>query len=153
MKHLEYRKASLRHLTTCDWLLKSLDDTKPESNKILQNIYYLSGYIIETSLNYAFYSCINYTGEIEDHHLYNSKALKNHKFDIKINYIMTNGGDLSNLPFISTKYHNREVEKLFQNWSTDLRYCCNNQVNINKKLIENLIKEIKDINTTILRRF
>jgi|SRR5690606_4657959 len=155
MRHGEYKKAAMRHLSTCDILLKSIEATKTEEKqKIIYNIYYLSGYIIETSLNYAFFCLVNHKGEIETHPSYTSNGIKNHKFDSKIKFIKDNYGDLSGLPFISTSPQNGNLYKLYRNWSTDLRYYVStDKIIINEKIIENFIAEIKKFSTIILKRF
>ena len=70
MIYEDYRKAALKHLKTCEFMidnLKNIDtnDTLDNLSKIerknyiLRDIYYLCGYIIEGVVNYCIYKNIN----------------------------------------------------------------------------------------------
>jgi hypothetical protein len=69
-QYVDYKTAALRHLMTCEYLVECIrlpDNAshKPLSltyrEKLLKNIYYLSGYTIESIVNFAIYECINQT--------------------------------------------------------------------------------------------
>lgn len=69
-EYMDYKTAAQRHLMTCQYLVECLtlpDNTnhKPLSNTyksyLLKNIYYLSGYTIESIVNFAIYECVNDT--------------------------------------------------------------------------------------------
>lgn len=67
-EYKDYKTAAQRHLMTCQYMVECLtlpDNTlhKPLSSSyksyLLKNIYYLSGYTIESIINYAIYECVN----------------------------------------------------------------------------------------------
>jgi hypothetical protein len=69
-EYKDYKTAAQRHLMTCQYLVECLtlpDNThhKPLSSSyksyLLKNIYYLSGYTIESIINFAIYECVNDT--------------------------------------------------------------------------------------------
>lgn len=71
-EYKDYKTAAQRHLMTCQYMVECLtlpDNTlhKPLSSSyksyLLKNIYYLSGYTIESIINFAIYECVNDTKE------------------------------------------------------------------------------------------
>ena len=67
-EYKDYKTAAQRHLMTCQYMVECLtlpDNTlhKPLSSSyksyLLKSIYYLSGYTIESIINYAIYECVN----------------------------------------------------------------------------------------------
>lgn len=67
-EYRDYKTAAQRHLMTCQYLVECLTlpdyaDYKPLSSSyklyLLKNIYYLSGYTIESIINFAIYECVN----------------------------------------------------------------------------------------------
>lgn len=69
-EYKDYKTAAQRHLMTCQYMVECLtlpDNTlhKPLSSSyksyLLKNIYYLSGYTIESIINFAIYECVNDT--------------------------------------------------------------------------------------------
>ncbi|MFC0320224.1 hypothetical protein [Olivibacter oleidegradans] len=156
MHHIEYRKAAARHLTTCQHLLKDIKDQKADKkNKLLLNIYYLSGYVIETALSYAFFSHIKHTGHVEECTYY-KEGFKTHTFDVKVQYILKVNGDLSSLPFVRQQLPDRKLNLLYKSWKTDFRYCYNDQLresDLTEDLIYKYLYNIEIFLETILKRF
>jgi hypothetical protein len=67
-EYKDYKTAAQRHLMTCQYMVECLtlpDNSlhKPMSSSyksyLLKNIYYLSGYTIESIINFAIYECVN----------------------------------------------------------------------------------------------
>lgn len=71
MVYEDYRKAALKHLKTCEFMIENIHRV-PQSdilhnqvsiaeweNNIIRNIFYLCGYVIEATVNYSIYK-INY---------------------------------------------------------------------------------------------
>lgn len=67
-EYKDYRTAAERHLMTCKYLIECIQlpeniQHKPSAQlfrkKLLNNIYYLSGYTIESIVNFAIYECVN----------------------------------------------------------------------------------------------
>lgn len=156
MDHREYRNAAARHLTTCKRLLDDLSAQKQENKQqILLNIYYLSGYIIETSLSFAFFSHIGHKGHVEQCEHY-ANGFKTHDFNAKVRFISKFNGDLSSLPFISIKHTDKNLQHLYNSWSTDYRYSYNDKVasnHLDEKLVERYLDSVSAVFKTIIQRF
>ena len=62
MKYAEYKESAIRHLQTCKYMTKYLNYvfTPKEKFRILCNIYYLGGYVIEGILCYTIFYLIKY---------------------------------------------------------------------------------------------
>lgn len=152
MNYKEYRKAGDRHLKTCKLLMEKISLVPAiDQKKILLNVYYLSGYVIETSLSYAFFSQIKYKGDVENCSLYKDFIL-GHRFETKINFIKKNNGNLNDLPFVNQKHDNKYLNLLFHNWSTDFRYSHNEKIKqeiIEINTINLFLKEIEKIHYQI----
>lgn len=60
MVYEDYRKAALKHLRTCKFIKDHLDNVTDIETKrdILRNLYYISGYVIECSINFRIYKAI-----------------------------------------------------------------------------------------------
>jgi len=76
-EYKDYKTAAQRHLMTCKYLVDclTLPDNplhKPLTNSyklyLLKNIYYLSGYTIESIVNFAIYECVNETKAPQENH-------------------------------------------------------------------------------------
>ena len=88
MKFTEYYHSALRHLETCQLMfekLSTIDNNKPlfaKKQRLKLDIYYLSGYIVETMLSYAFFANIkwNKNVDIDKCSLY-TKDFKTHKLE------------------------------------------------------------------------
>lgn len=88
MDYKEFRQAAHRHLVTCQKMCDSLSGltNSEDKNLMIANIYYLSGYVVETLLSYAFFcSCNPKTRKkpVEEHPEY-EKGFKTHDFQAKI---------------------------------------------------------------------
>ena len=127
MKYLEFKRASERHYNTCKFLceeLSKLKDTKDAKKKqlLLHNVYYLSGYIVETLLSYIFFFSMSYKGEIEKSEHYKNQSFKTHDLNRKLLYVSQIGHcNLNGIPFLGKK-ENISYMNLFNNWSVELRY-------------------------------
>ncbi len=72
MDYKEYKKASKRHLYTCKTFKKNLakeDLSEDQRQHLLFNLYYLCGYIIECSLNFAILKFIDFERIARDNNL------------------------------------------------------------------------------------
>ena len=81
----EYRTACKRHMQACDKLLQDMEDANKFSEEmkknILQEIYYLAGYMFECIYKYALFALINYDPQksVEDKDEIKKKGLKSKK--------------------------------------------------------------------------
>jgi len=123
----EYRKASKRHLQACDVLLGQLGHhSNRKKERILQETYYLTGYIFECIYKYALFALIGYDplknveelneDEINyrDHIMtHKFKALK-HELDKRIS---------GNIPFIKNEDGiDISTKRLYEKWNPNFRY-------------------------------
>lgn len=133
MKYAEYKESAIRHLQTCKYMTKYLNYvfTPKEKFRILCNIYYLGGYVVEGILCYTIFYLIKYdlNKSVYDLKDFNKCGLKfrrdiaSHRFDSKIEYVRTNGGVIpSSLPIIGAKAVSETVDLMFQEWGTKIRY-------------------------------
>ncbi len=156
MDFREYRKSAVRHYLTCEYLLSGLKSQKLDYQKnILINIYYLSGYIVETSLSYAYFSHVKFKGDVEESLEYQN-GFKTHRFDIKIRFLKEKNGDLNSVPFISKKVGDERLNLLFNNWSTDFRYCTNHRVkekDLSEDIIHKYLHQVHELLEILLKRF
>lgn len=126
MKYIEFLGAAKRHSICCHEIIKRHEDLgrghDVEKKALLNNSYYLSGYIIETLLSYAFFNSIKCKGEIENNKHFKRKDFKTHDLNLKAAYAKTHNCDFSSLPLIGYKHKDKDVQKLFNKWCVELRY-------------------------------
>jgi hypothetical protein len=118
-------------------------DTIVDSQKkayILSEVYYLSGYILETGLSYAFFSHIRYTGDIYSSVHYSNKGFKTHNTNIKYQYLLNNNCVISDLVFVSSSHKTKALQKLYNEW--DVKYRYEHYSNLNKNLLNTYISEL-----------
>ena len=156
MDYKEYRKSAIRHLQTCQYLLKDIDSHKTELQKnFLLNVYYLSGYVVETALSYAFFSHIKHKGDVATNIDYKNR-FKTHNFNTKVKVIYEKRGNLSSVPFVHRKIEDPKLTLLFNSWSTDFRYCTNDTIkehNISEEILRKYLSHLEELLKIILNRF
>lgn len=125
MIYREYLSAASRHLTTCQLMmmeLKKIQKSKKQESKSLKlDIYYISGYIIETLISYSFFASINWKSDIEDSPLYN-KSFKQHKIMNKLNFVLKYSCSFPGVILLDTKPKNSLMLKMMNEWSEVIRY-------------------------------
>ncbi len=170
MTYLEFRKASYRHLKTCDCLLESIDNKscKNKERDIIVNTFYLSGYVIECSLKFVLFSTIQYN---QNEDIYNYKCgicrncmaskecteWKHHNLAKLQQVIEDKGVKFSqDIPILGSNYKvSTKIKNLFYDRNDpkmQIRYSYNNQM-LNKELLKEYIEVIRDINTKLINRF
>lgn len=161
MEYQEYKRSAERHLNTCERLLQSLKDCSSHSEKqnILSNIYYLSGYVIESSLSYLFFAANDYDGEIENSDDYKTGGFKTHLFQRKIDYIHAKIGSryLKDIPMISNKSCSKDLLTLYNSWKPDFRYTdksskVTKKKHLNESVLKSYINTIKIVNNKLISR-
>ncbi len=178
-RYTDWKDAAARHIQTCKVLELYLKDTsKPNTlDSCKKNMYYLVGYIIECSINYAIYWYIAYP-EYED-----IKNLTINKNTCDVTYAFTKGKDdtaalekhkgetifqivhheiQKNIAFFGTKTINHEhlesfvseLEKdeklkiMFENWKPEIRYFC--PIEIEVPILIKLFELSKKVNMACL---
>ncbi|GAB3936609.1 hypothetical protein [Mucilaginibacter myungsuensis] len=157
MDFREYKRSAVRHLLTCQQLIDKSTILKQENKTaILLNVYYLSGYVVETCLSYAYFSHIKHQGPVENCKAYATDGFKTHRFDVKIKFIMGVNGDLNSIPFINNKSQFDKLNLLFNNWSTDYRYSATEKIkerDLTEELLTKYLEQLNILLETIFRRF
>jgi len=150
MQYVEYRNASLKHIHTCNYLIEKL---KKEENlllakkkQIINNIYYLAGYAIESIISYGIYDYIEFDPiesirELKQNSVFASTysvsfqhgkdtfgndikfCIMKHNFqENKDFFSFHNISDISDIPFIGHIPDDEKLKELFFNWDPELRY-------------------------------
>ena len=156
MDFKEYQKSSAKHLATCQSILNAIDIFKANNDAValivqdskiyavLHNVYYLSGYTLESIINYSILKHFKwkqpsvYTLD----HGFSSKCdltfypgvqrksghgkyqfwLSQHEFQRNIQ-ILAKTFPSSGIPFVDKSVPvDPEVNKLYYNWSVETRY-------------------------------
>ena len=136
-------RSAERHLQICKQLLvdyDSLSDAKRKSYLIAE-VYYLSGYILESSLSYAFFSHIRYSGDIYLSEHYKNNGFKTHDIRAKYHYMNKQSCFIHDLVFVSRAHTSKELQNLFNDWNVNYRY--EHYSNLDKTLIISYINEIE----------
>lgn len=123
-------------------------------NRLCQEIYYLSGYILETLLSYALCSSLNITGDIFESKPFkeDSKQFKTHNLMQKYNYALKHGCmGLRGLQFFQKEHQNAEIQELFNSWEVKYRYETHANISIDNLSV--YLKTIEDIYRTILLKY
>ena len=60
MRYIEFFHAAKRHLKTCEMLKEDIENNRGEEKYLLQNLYYLGGYVVECAYKYAIYKHIGF---------------------------------------------------------------------------------------------
>ena len=133
MIYKEYLNAARKHNNTCLSLKSCIDELNNSSQKDLNkiksltlNLYYLSGYIIECSVKYAIYVCIEYNRTKDVNKLNNDDItykdhIKHHKFTRYVDHLNKVYGGIVLLD--NRKDIGKEIIKLYNGWDVDIRYC------------------------------
>lgn len=163
MKYEDYLKAAKRHRETCDYLLKRVSDPQdfidvPLKGKLLQNIYYLSGYVIECIISHSFFNVIDYDKsrsvyELDRNNPYNytfHKYFKEHSNianQLRIDEIRKRGGNLTtNIPIIGDVNVEDAIKSMYEEWDAKSRYSSAHlSFEINQVNVINFYKLANDI--------
>ena len=143
MVYRQFLRSAERHLQICKQLLKDVDALEDSTKKanVLSEIYYLSGYVLEAGLSYAFFSHIRYSGDIYLSEHYQNNGFKTHNISLKYSYLLKNSCIINDLVFVSAKHSNRELQSLFNGW--DVKYRYEQYVKIKKRTIDAYIVEVE----------
>jgi hypothetical protein len=135
MKYKEYLNAARKHKNTCLSLIACIDELNNSPQKDLNkiksltlNLYYLSGYIIECSVKYAIYVCIQYNRFQEVNKLNNEDItykdhIKHHKYSRYVDHLNRVHGGIVLLD--NRRDISKEIIQLYNGWDADIRYCYN----------------------------
>jgi hypothetical protein len=135
----DYRFSANKHIVSCDFILKNLkngvDVDSFVVDNLLRNVYYLSGYIIECSINYNIYKRLKWTKPVFT--FYNREynvsfrdntryVIKNHDFhsNMELLDLLIPGNKILEIPIISGELlgFSEKSRKLFFSWNPAIRY-------------------------------
>lgn len=155
MNYIQFRNAAYRHLVSCKHLLNEAKESKTDTkNRLCLEIYYLSGYILETMLSYAVCSSMNINGDVYQSKPFKEEAklFKVHNLNQKYSYALRNGcNGLRNICFFQKKHSDADVQKLFSDWEVKYRY--ENRETLSPEILSKYISSIEEVYQTILRNY
>ena len=157
MDYIQFKNAAYRHLISCKQLLKDVKGattSKDKKDRLCLEIYYLSGYILESMLSYAVCSSMNISGDI-----YQSKPFKEdanlfkvHNLNQKYNYALQKGcNGLRNICFFQKKHPDAIIQNLFSDWHVKYRY--ENRANLSPDVLSKFINSIEEVYQIIIRNY
>lgn len=139
MNYKEYYKAAKRHRETCEYLLNKLKDRQEcidihLQKKLMQNVYYLSGYVIECIISYTFFKIICFdvsksVYDLENHNCYGYtfyKYFREHSKsanELRVEEIRKRGGNISStIPIIGEGTVDDITKLMYEQWDAKSRY-------------------------------
>lgn len=132
MKYTDFETSAQRHLESCYHILETLTNSnaaykKQKVDRLVLNVYYLSGYVIECTFKFAFFKAIRYDKKknIELTHtiLGIDYDLKSHNLTQLAAYLPR--VDLSlpqNIPMITQTIPNTNHRIMADIWNSEIRY-------------------------------
>lgn len=114
-----------RHLCACKYLQDEYIRQTKESVKkrLFQEIYYLSGYVVETMMSYAILVVKQCKGNVYEDETYNGGKFKTHHLEVKANWAtVEHGCDFSTIEALTQIHRDNKLGWLYRSWSADVRY-------------------------------
>lgn len=162
MVYQEYLGAANRHLSACKLMLKTLntisDQKREESRCLRYDIYYLSGYVIETLISYSFFNYLGLTKneKIENNAHYN-KGFKQHRIAAKLHYVNTNNCYFNGVTLLDKECDDKLMTKMMYEWNENVRYQQPNKISLNfdftNQQLEKYISLIEKMKNEILKLY
>jgi hypothetical protein len=138
MLYSDYRTAANKHIQTCKMWVAILEQEKNkeeselrESLAVLNNLYYLAGYILECSVSFAIYKSLRYppnedVGKLNQNGFSFQENIKYHNFQKNMSDFFVKQNKLPanhHLPFLRTgrKTH-AHSQLLYETWNVGVRY-------------------------------
>jgi hypothetical protein len=173
MEYTKFETSAKRHIESCYHILDNLTNSsapfkKQKEDRLIFNIYYLSGYVIECSLKFAFFKAIRYDKHTAINLLKHSdgvytyifpkaklrleKSLQIHELDVLRNYLESVDKSLPHgIPFITQTITNQSHKILINKWNSEIRYSvCNAKIlfpidsHLMREYLDNVVKPIFD---------
>ncbi len=144
MDYRQYLRSAERHLQTCRQLLVKYNSVSDANSKsyLLDEVYYLSGYILESSLIYAFFNHIRYTSDIYLSEHYYINCFMTHRIQTKYLYMTQRSCVIRDLIFVSRSHTSKVLQDLFNNW--DVKYRYEHYPRLDKTLLDDYINELEN---------
>lgn len=133
MNHKTYKKAAKRHSLTCYYIVEEIKKTnmnKYTRDHLKNNLYYLTGYILECIICYTYFNHVEINSKSDVYQSSIFKQIKSHDVKIQkqlINEIQKNCdcSQLSETPLFGGEMTKND-STLYKRWSTTMRYKENN---------------------------
>ena len=151
MNYKEYINAADRHVAICQQLLRDAEVERNRTKKshLVNEAYYLSGYIMECSLSYALF--YNERLDVESHRNYQGEFLT-HNLMSKVNFVVRSVGvRFAGVPFVSIKHVDKNLNRLFGDWDVRWRYEKNKTVD--EAVLRKYIDALKDVKDKIEKQY
>lgn len=129
LKYKDYLSSAKRHNYICKLLrdraneFEQKDRNSQNFKHLVDNLYYLSGYVIECSLKFKIFECCGYDSELEIEEeecrklgINYRKKIKTHSFTTLQNFLS------SKISGISHESNNNDIIPLLENWNPEIRY-------------------------------
>lgn len=161
MDYRDFRTAAHRHLVSCSKMCELLGNASDEEKRnLISDIYYLSGYVVETLISYAIFSVApkNIKNKpIEEHPDYEN-GFKTHNFQAKISFALKHSCDFGGISLISNQHPNTDINNLFRGWTIEVRYqhptkFVNKKTTISDQLIIEYIDVLKNVEKQFHKKF
>lgn len=162
MDYKEFRNAAHRHLVSCQKMCERLSQisNKNDRRDMIADIYYLSGYVIETLLSYAIFSVASRDIQrrpIEEHPQY-EEGFKTHNYQAKIDFAIKHNCSFDGMLLISKRHQNKDICRMYNGWQVEMRYqhpskFANVPSDISTELITAYVSELSKLESEFNRRF
>lgn len=155
MKYTDYRIAAQRHLESCNHIMDCFHSTRKDKKdiRLFWNTYYLSGYIIECSIKFAFFKKIGFnTNEDITTLNYNSgqftyNHIKSHDLNHLKQYleIVASSTLPRDIPYVTAIISDIKLNQLVRKWNSEIRYAigyAGTDPGLDEDLIKNYLKDV-----------
>ena len=132
MKYTEFETSARRHLESCYHILDNLINStesfrKQKEDRLILNIYYLSGYVIECSLKFAFFKAVKFSknDKIELNQIIRGTDydMKTHSLRQLVSYLPVVDTSLPrDIPMLTQTIPDVSHKTLANQWNSEIRY-------------------------------
>ncbi|MBR6103606.1 MAG: hypothetical protein IKP81_00935 [Paludibacteraceae bacterium] len=157
MEYTQFRNAAYRHLVSCQQLLEAAKNSKTKKDivdRLCLEIYYLSGYILETMLSYAVCSVMKISSDINESKPFKEDArkFKIHDLKLKYDYALAAGCvGLRGICFFQQQHSDKGIQNLFKEWNVKYRYEKKEKITLD--VISKYIESVSEVYKVILTKY
>ncbi|EJG1182440.1 TPA: hypothetical protein NKP43_004463 [Vibrio parahaemolyticus] len=163
MQYHEYLNSARKHQYTCEEVLKLIKgieltsgEGKSRHKRLLLNLYYLSGYVVECSVKYAIYHLIAYdrkkcVRQLDQDGISFQNNIKHHRFEMYADHLKVRQ---PGMPLIDDSSNvERDVLFIYRLWDAEVRYWFNDIPEAHKrKLTERNIEQFYNLATQLMKQ-
>lgn len=164
MQYKEYYQSALRHLDVCKTMMESLDSMNSKGHltakreRLKLDIYYLSGYIIETMISYTFFVNLKWRKNIHVETCpFYDKGFKTHNLSAKLLFATSKANcNYTGVSLLSKKFTDKTEQKMFYGWSEVVRYqnpkTCSN-LDFTEADLKRYLNDIESMFNQLIKKF